>query len=366
MVNRENYLLVKSYLVYLSQVSQLDARSIGRYWSYLRHLLLWADETTFSQSATVEPAFPAYLAEVRLDGKAGNLSPVTMKKITQTTKRFFTWAKMTYARKFRGLPLAWIDALRAPRGTQPAEDHRYVTLDEVRRLIALDVPEGDLASWRDQAAAALLFVSGMRVGALGTLPIEALDLPNRAVKQWPSLGVATKNGKSATTYLLDIPDLLSVVGSWDAFIRDHVSPNAAWYTPTDHNWGEQRLSTEPVGSNRNVAIARRMRKLFTTANLPYKSPHKFRHGHAVYALQRAKTMADYKAVSMNLMHDDIRVTDGIYAPLVSDEVRQRVGQLTGQTTARLAANGDLAELIRGMPDIQVSQALVVIAERLAQ
>jgi hypothetical protein len=109
-----------------------------------------------------------------------------------------------------------------------------------------------------------------------------------------------------------------------------------------------------------------MRKLFTTANLPYKSPHKFRHGHAVYALQRAKTMADYKAVSMNLMHDDIRVTDGIYAPLISDEVRQRVAQLTGQTTTRLAANGDLAELIRGLPDIQVSQALVVIAERLAQ
>ena len=45
-----------------------------------------------------------------------------------------------------------------------------------------------------------------------------------------------------------------------------------------------------------------MRKLFEFADLPYKSPHKFRHGHAVYALQHAKTMADYKAVSMNLMH----------------------------------------------------------------
>jgi len=66
-----------------------------------------------------------------------------------------------------------------------------------------------------------------------------------------------------------------------------------------------------------------MRKLFDRADLPYKSPHKFRHGHAVYALQRAKTMADYKAVSMNLMHDDIRVIDGIYAPLAADEVKQR-------------------------------------------
>jgi hypothetical protein len=38
-------------------------------------------------------------------------------------------------------------------------------------------------------------------------------------------------------------------------------------------------------------------------------------------------MPDYKAISMNLMHDDIRVTDGVYAPFLGDEVRQRIGQL---------------------------------------
>ena len=71
-----------------------------------------------------------------------------------------------------------------------------------------------------------------------------------------------------------------------------------------------------------------MRNLFNVAGLPYKSPHKFRHGHAVYALQHAKTMADYKAVSMNLMHEDIRVTDGIYAPLAGNEVQHRIAGLT--------------------------------------
>jgi hypothetical protein len=39
-------------------------------------------------------------------------------------------------------------------------------------------------------------------------------------------------------------------------------------------------------------------------------------------------MADYEAISMNLMHADIRVTDGIYALLTSDEVKQRVACLT--------------------------------------
>jgi hypothetical protein len=82
-------------------------------------------------------------------------------------------------------------------------------LDEVRQLIALEInPKTDLAGWRDQAAAAMLFLSGMRAGAFGSPPISAIDLPNRSIKQWPTLGVKTKNHKSATTYLLDIPDLL--------------------------------------------------------------------------------------------------------------------------------------------------------------
>lgn len=43
-----------------------------------------------------------------------------------------------------------------------------------------------------------------------------------------------------------------------------------------------------------------------------------------------KTMADYDAVSTNLMHEDIRVTDSIYTRLTHDEVKQRVA---GQTTS---------------------------------
>jgi hypothetical protein len=39
-------------------------------------------------------------------------------------------------------------------------------------------------------------------------------------------------------------------------------------------------------------------------------------------------MADYKAVSMNLMHHDIKITDSIYAPILSEEVKERIAGLT--------------------------------------
>jgi hypothetical protein len=48
----------------------------------------------------------------------------------------------------------------------------------------------------------MLFLSGARASAFTTLPLSAVDLPARTLRQWPELGVATKNGKRATTYLL--------------------------------------------------------------------------------------------------------------------------------------------------------------------
>ena len=366
MVNRSNYLWVKAHLDYLSEVAQLKANSVDRYWFYLRHLLLWADEVPFSRVPDIRPTFPSYLASVRPRGETGTFAPATLKKIVNTAKRFFLWVKATYPREFRGLPKRWIDTLRLPRSVEPAASHEFVTLDEALQLAALEIEKDNLALRRDQAGAALLYVSGMRAGALGSLPLEAVDVTGRTIKQWPSLGVRTKNGKTATTYLLEIPELLTVVEQWDTLVRAHLPPDAMWYTPTVSRWGEQTLSTNPPGANRNVAIARRIRKLFAATDLSYKSPHKFRHGHAVYALQHAQTMADYKAVSMNLMHEDIRVTDSIYAPLAGNEVQQRIARLADCTSARPPVDGDLAAFIRSLSDAELSQALVVIAERLVR
>ncbi len=100
--------------------------------------------------------------------------------------------------------------------------------------------------------------------------------------------------------------------------------------------------------------------------MPYKSPHKFRHGHAVLALQHARDMADYKAVSMNLMHGDIRVTDRIYAPLAGQEVKRRISGLTNGSAdpeqsveaPRPSTSGELSRQ-------EVADRLMDLAQRLA-
>ena len=258
-----------------------------------------------------------------------------------------------------------------PRQPQVTQENVFVSEDDVRKIISYPVVQDDLALLRDQAAAALLFLSGMRGSAFVTLPISALDLENLTIRQWPELGVHTKNSKKATTFLLNMPDLLEPVRRWDAVVRPVLSPTAPWYAPIKHAWGEQSLSYEEPGKCRLSGLNKRLKLLFSLANIEFKSPHKFRHGHAVYGLLHAKTMADYKAVSMNLMHESIEITDSTYAPMLSSDVHMRITGLSGKAMStpvnEIPLTSDELESFLNRLDLDSQKrALVIIAGRLAQ
>lgn len=362
MVSRENYLLVKEHLKYLEEVEQLSSASLQRTWFWLRHLLLWAGETLLSRAIGIRPAFPAYISALTgKDGKAG-LAPISQKKIIAAAKRFFLWAKSMRCRGYAQVSLTWIETLRPARLVSSSEEHIYVTLEEVITLATFPVDPHDLARRRDQAAAAMLFLSGARSSAFVSLPIQAVNLTAGCVNQWPELGVKTKNRKKATSFLLPIPRLLEIVEVWDRLVRERLPPEAPWYAVIENRWGEQKLTPSAPGENRNQMLTRRLRKLFAAAGLPYKSAHKFRHGHAVYGLQHARTMADYKAVSMNLMHEDIKITDETYAPILTNEVKDRISRLTTQSSSQ--SDPQLAGALSNLSNTELAQLMRLAAQRL--
>lgn len=364
LVNRTNYILVNEFLAFLREVKQLSPASVERYRFYLRHLLLWAMDTLLGKAHTIRPSFSAYVAALS-SPQGGSLAAETQKKIVETARQFFEWAKFAHAGEFRGVSAAWLELLRPVRQKQALtpDEHIFVTVEEAVLLATLLGESGDLAHWRDRAAAARLFLSGERASALVTSPIEAINIEERSVRQWPELGVETKNGKKATTFLLPIPELIEVVQSWDVFVRSNLPVNAPWYAPVESRWGEQTLSLVKPGENRNQALDRRLRRLFTQAGLPYKSAHKFRHGHAVYGLMHARTMPDYKAVSMNLMHHDLQITDSIYAPMLSNDVQKRIANLALQQANQ--PDDDLRTMITRLSNADLSKVMMIIAERLA-
>jgi integrase len=325
MINRENWKLIKKFLKYREVVSQNHPLTIRSGWGALKHTLQWADETHFRNAAKLRPPLPTYLLTSRKDGKQEPLSPARMEKILIFSRNFFEWLRMEYPSYNKNVPLMWIESLQVPRshGKQSHLVRRvFWTLEDVIKV--LDYPTTSIRHMRDKAALAFIYASAMRAGAFVTLPVRSVELETSKVYQLPEWGVQTKNSKAAVTYLLPIPRLRTAIEEWDAYIRPRVSSDkVAWYTVLNHDGLDincDDVVTDRAVSGRRNAFYQGLRNLCDMAGVEWKSPHKIRHGHGVYGIMHAKTMAEYKALSQNMMHETVATTDKTYSVLASDEV----------------------------------------------
>lgn len=325
LIYRPNYLLVQAYLEYLKGKNK-DPKSIARYWFLLKHLLLFAMDIPFSNLQSITPGPESYVASLEL-------SDESKKGILVHTRKFLRWCKDYRPTQVGGLSRLWIEDL-TPMAVTVKPDICAVTENEVLQIARLNVNENDLATRRDQAAACLLFLSGIRSTALVTMPIQAVVLENDHphLLQYPDLGVRTKNRKRAKTFLYQIPDLLKVVSRWDAFARSVCVDDDLWYMPIEQHWGAQTVPQKKgIGNNRGTTLNRRLHHLWGLLAMPHKSPQKFRHGNALYGLRRCLTMEDYHFVSRNLMHTDLTVTDRVYINFEERERAEAIRRITELT-----------------------------------
>jgi len=96
-----------------------------------------------------------------------------------------------------------------------------------------------------------------------------------------------------------------------------------------------------VGDTRDTRARKDFQAWIEKVGLPYHSPHKFRHGHAVYAIKNAKDIPALKAVSQNLMHANLSITDGVYGILSETDVREQIAALGQQIKVGDDKNLDL-------------------------
>ena len=82
------------------------------------------------------------------------------------------------------------------------------------------------------------------------------------------------------------------------------------------NWIDVKNVSVPARRN---AMYEGMKIICKAIEIEWKSPHKIRHGHGVYGVKHAKTMADYRALSQNMMHESTNTTDK-YTAFLEDEV----------------------------------------------
>jgi integrase len=180
--------------------------------------------------------------------------------------------------------------------------------------------------------------------------------------------VRTKNRRAGVTFLLNIPDLLAAVADWDAYVRTFAGPDDVWYAPvawlnTAEPLKQRQLTAQKSTDStphRGQALRHALKGLFDLAGLPYMHPHLFRHGHALYGLKQATTLEEFKAVSMNLMHANMGITDGVYGMLSATDVktvRERLGQTTQEADpiSTIVLDQLAVQLLQRLPQLKDGQ-----------
>lgn len=319
--------------------------TIKRARSHLRHLLEWADETPLVKARGIDPTFPSYLLTARADGKHKTLAPASIIKCLTNARQYFSYAHSEWPSRYKSTSQSWIDMLQPPRHIRTDSRlpvRQYWSLEDVCKIAAVSTET--LREERGKVAVCMLYLSGMRADALASLPIKAVDLPNNQIMQLPEMGVRTKNRKAAITYLLNIPDLVQVVQHWDEHVRS-LQHDSLWYATLTRD-GMSVTATTNAYNGRKDAIEEDTRLICARANVPYLSPHKLRHGHVVYALKLAHNMAELKAISQNVMHSSVTITDQVYGKLIADDVKSIIGKLGTGAVPVHDIEEKIAELIR--------------------
>ena len=343
MIHRQNWLDVRAYLHHIDRVRQNDIETVKRARSHLRHLLEWADETPLRRARTIDPTFPTYLLTARCDGKGKTLAPASIIRGLANARQFFDFARTEWPLHYKPISESWISMLQPPRHIRSDSSlpvRQYFTLEDVLKIAG--VSTATLRQERGKVAVCMLFLSGMRADALASLPISCVDLAARQISQLPEAGVRTKNRKAALTYLLKIPELMEVCIKWDQRVR-LLPPASLWYATLAFD-GANLTSTIKAYEGRVDVIERDVRIICALAGVEYQSPHKLRHGHVVHALKQARNMAELKAISQNIMHSSVVITDQVYGKLITNDVKDIIGDL-GTGTRDSTLSDKINELI---------------------
>jgi len=341
MTLRGNWKLVKSYLQYRLEVDQLNKNSIRLEETWLHHLLKWAGEESFDRAPKIKPVFPEYIKN-SVTEKGDLFSSEYQRKIVGSARCFLMWLTV-HKKGFRHkISRIYLATLKTRTSFNNPQIHEFVTLEEMMNIAS--APVYSLRNRRIKASAIFWFLSGIRIKAFSTLPIKAVDFDNLSIKQWPSLGVETKNSKSATTYLLNIEPLLKVVREWDRFIRKILPENSYWFAHISPDTGNLNSDNLKVGKHRDQRARKDLKEWMLKVSLSYHSPHKFRHGFAVYSLKKAQDMGDFKAISQNMMHANLSITDGIYGMFSQEEIKNRITGLNNYSQKTTFSDSDFEKL----------------------
>ena len=220
---------------------------------------------------------------------------------------------------------------------------KYPSLDQVKAVTAAIKIENEV-DLRDRALMAFTLLSGMRVEAVMTLPLECISIDDLEISQDPKQGVRTKFSKRITTTLFNFdPTLLSYVKEWIEFLttKKLFSPQDPLFPGTKL---EQKSENDLVFVGDKVhsqfwrttnCIRNIFKKRFGQAGIGYFAPHSFRHLAVKLAVSRCNSAEELKAVSQNFGHEFVATTMMTYGTIKEDDVSDIIKKIDFSTDGKV-------------------------------
>ena len=302
---------VESYLSHLRTERRVAARTLTLYTDALCRLAAGAA----SLSLPLEALQPHHVRMLMAQAHAGGLGSRSLSLQLSAWRGFYRW----WGRQ-GGVKLNPVEGVRAPKAAKPLP--KALPVDQAVALAAHAPEQGDEAlRARDHAIVELLYGSGLRVGELVGLDVQAGD----AAAGWVDLADASAQVRGKGSKWRSVP-----VGEASR------QALAAWLTarPAVASAGEPALFVSQRGTRLSASQVRaRLKALALEAGLPTSvHPHMLRHSFASHLLQSS---GDLRAVQELLGHANISTTQ-VYTRLdfqhlakVYDAAHPRARKKTG-------------------------------------
>ena len=204
----------------------------------------------------------------------------------------------------------------------------YPSVDYIEKMCTSIKINNDIDR-RDRALIAFALLSGMRDGAIVSLPLECFDPETLTVYQLPEKGVRTKFSKTIITTLFKFDDrLIRYVLDWYSYLKKEklfsninpLFPRTKLEQKAKDDLCFTGTEIEPIFWKSAGAFRIILKRRAEEAGQKYYSPHKLRHTATNEAGKYCKTAEELRAVSQNLGHENIGTTLRSYGRL--DAFRQ--------------------------------------------
>ena len=247
---------------------------------------------------------------------------------------FFDWLSKQpgYKSKINQTAIDYLNLTRKEvrEATQP-KSVKFPTLEEIKTVVE-NIKGKTEIEMRDPALFSVAFLTGARITAIMTLPMESFDKKELVIHQDPALKVKTKFSKKIVSVLIPFgyKETLDYFIEWFDYLQKEkgFKPTDPIFPATKIENGKENISYYNTGEveakflKNSSSLRKIFEKRFKQAGIEYYHPHTFRHFWVKEISKLPLTEEEKKALSQNLGHENVGTTFGSYGYGNFEENRQ--------------------------------------------